>query len=182
MELIKKFSDDSLYEFREGDFNKYCIFYVDGKGNERQLDGEWILRVAFAFGKRHDDKRLKFNSMINRIGESEYKNRVWLDDIVKKYELEFKEDKLTLEKISYLMLAIFHAEDNWTNPETGKHTIFGRRIYLSAIKRVGVLGQDVDKVYNLYGKGQLASVIESLICETNITIEKMTQPSLSEWF
>lgn len=186
---IAIFSDNSRYEYRDGNFNKYNIYYVvDGKGH--RLNGKRIIEHVQALAKTYNtkEKLLKINDLIDSIAKL---NSVVLEEnlkempaVIQKYKIVFKpEHSIHIEKISYLMFAIFYAEDRWIHPETGKPTKFGRWIYVDEFKRVGILGEDADEVSKLY-TGQLPSTIDSLLNSTNSKIEKLKgrQRDLDEWF
>lgn len=174
--IIKIFEDNTKLEYKTGSFNPYCIFYTS-KGITEQINGNSYLKRIQNFSKFNNDKLLLFDVIIRDIHDinssvMDDTTKEKLDTIIDKYKNIFLPNDLYWEKIAYLMLSIFIAEDNWKNKETGKESIFKRDIYYDETLRVGILNEDVDNTCKLY-TGKSISDIRNLFVETKSRIESM---------
>ncbi len=172
--IIKQFNDNTKLEYKTGSFNPYCIFYTS-KGIIEQINGNSYLKRIQTFSRFNNDKLLSFEFAIKDIHDinssiMDNETKTKLDVIIDKYKNIFLPNDLYWEKIAYLMLSIFIAEDNWKNKETGKESIFKRDIYYDETLRVGVLNEDVEETCKLY-TGKSISDIRNLFVETKNKIE-----------
>lgn len=174
--IIKIFEDGTKLEYKTGSFNPYCIFYTS-KGFVEQINGNSYLKRIQSFSRFNNKKLLIFELAINDIYNI---NSNTMDDItkerleyiIKNYNNIFLPNDLYWDKIAYLMLSIFIAEDNWRNKETGKESVFKRGMYYDETLRVGILNEDVEETCKLY-TGKSISEIRNLFIDTRDKIESM---------
>lgn len=182
----KEFSDKSILMYENGEFNKYRICYIRYGKEKIVIDGRlWLKALQRFFRKNKGLKNMKGIIFAHRkiydidtcklgIPDITPSNEdfIILDKIVDKYynKYLFKPDKLSWQKIVYLTLFMYYAEDNWKNQ--GKRTIFGRSIYGDEFYRV-LLEEDVDNICKLY-TGKSITEIYNLIGDTNGRIDILT--------
>lgn len=171
--IIRKFEDGTILEYKKGSFNPFCIFYTNHEGVVEQINGNTYLRRIKNFSILNKDKLLLFELAIKdiydiKIDVMDESTKTKLDTVVDKYKNIFLPNDLYWEKMAYLILSIFIAEDNWKDDE--RKTILGRDIYLDETLRVGILNDDVDETCKLY-TGKSISEIRSIFNDTKNRIE-----------
>lgn len=172
---IKTFEDDSFLEWGKGNFNGYCIRYKPKDGPIECINGVTYLKRIERFAKANDCHRLKkLNSAIDSLYNivNPIDNKEELENAIKEYKDTFS-DELFWNKIACMVVSMYCAEDNWQSRD-GNKTVFGRRLYHCATKRIAVLGESADSIAKILSSKDI-NVYSDFIAETSVKIDIATK-------
>lgn len=159
------YNDSSFFSYNTGTKDNYQIHYNDSKlkGHDFLL----IVETPFKPIKKNIEQLRRFDKLINNLNKNDIIdeknkndisiNKQKLENIIETYkDLNFCVNTTEFSKIICLIAMMFHSQDYGylTNtpvkPILEKNGFHCRDMYTSEIKRVIILNEDIDTVYNKY--------------------------------